>query len=82
MFVTCVVMTVCYVAYLEDTVDHTNDVVELLVVHYGAVLLDMKTQFLCQTLTSCLAFQCAQCSWQRLSGRRETEEVLLNKVTD
>lgn len=56
--------------YLEGAVHHTNDVVKLLVVHYGAVLLNVKTQFLSQTLASCFAFQCAQCSWQRLSREK------------
>lgn len=54
------------ITYLQGTVHHANDVVKLLVVQYGTVLLDMKTQLLSQTLASCLAFKCAQCSWQRL----------------
>lgn len=57
---------VCSMTYLECTVHHTNYVVKLLVVHDCTVLLNMKTQFLSKTLASCLAFQCAQCSWQRL----------------
>lgn len=64
--VTCTDITIRYVTYLEGTVHHANDVVKLLVVQYGTVLLNMKTQFLSQTLASCLAFQCAQCSRQRL----------------
>lgn len=85
--VTCVGMTFCCVTHLEGTVHHTNGVIKLLVVQYGAVLLNVKTQFLSQTLASCLAFQCAQCSRQRLLGDGWTKRVLekrntSNKVTD
>lgn len=63
------VLNVRYVTYLQGTIHHTNDVVELLMVQYGTVLLDMKTEFLSETLASCFTFQCAQCSWQRLPER-------------
>ncbi len=36
-------MTYSDMTYLEGTVHHTNDVVKLLVVQYGAVLLNVKT---------------------------------------
>lgn len=58
------------VNYLEGTIHHPNDVVKLLVVQYGTILLDVKTQFLSQTLTSCFAFQGTQCSWQSLLTER------------
>lgn len=61
-------ITIFPVTYLEGTVHHADCVVKLLVVQYGAVLLDVKTQFLGQTLASCLALQRSQRSWQRLFG--------------
>lgn len=45
-----------YVTHLEGTVHHSNDVVKLLVVHYDAVLLDVETQLISETLPSCFAF--------------------------
>lgn len=86
--VTCVGIATFYMTYLKGTVHHANDVVKLLVVHYGAVLLHVKTQFFSQTLASCLAFQCSQCSRKRLQRERWTkrvfkkEKIPLNKVTD
>lgn len=66
--------------YLEGAVHHTDDVVKLLVVHYGAVLLNVKTQFLRQTLASRFAFQCAQSCWQRLSRERRTMKIKKNII--
>lgn len=43
--------------HLEGTVHHSNDVVELLVVHYDAVLLDVETQLFGETLSSRFALQ-------------------------
>lgn len=84
MSVTCADMAICSATYLEGAVHHTNDVVKLLVVQYGTVLLNMKTQFVSQTLASCFAFQCTQCSWQRLTreGRAKRKNIPLIKVKE
>lgn len=60
-------------SYLKGTVHHTDNIVELLVVQYGAILLNVETQLLSQTLAGCLAFQCTQCSWQCLLDERKTK---------
>lgn len=46
--------------YLQSTVHHPDDVVELLVVQDGAVLLDVLAQLLCQAVPSCFALQGSQ----------------------
>lgn len=72
------VLNVRDMTHLQGTIHHTNDVVELLMVQYGTVLLDMKTEFLSETLASCFTFQCAQCSWQRLPERGRQIKIEFN----
>lgn len=57
--------------HLQGTVDHADDVVELLMVQYGAVLLDVETELVGETLASGFAFERAEGSWQRLPKRRD-----------
>lgn len=61
-----------HATHLEGTVHHPNDVVKLLVVHDDAVLLDVETQLLSETLPSRLTLQCTQCGRQRLWRRINT----------
>lgn len=59
--------------HLEGTVDHADDVVELLMVQYGAVLLDVEAELVGETLACRFTLECAQGGWQRLPrGGRKT----------
>lgn len=52
--------------HLEGAVDHADDVVELLMVQYGAVLLNVEAELVGEALASRFAFERAESSWQRL----------------
>lgn len=45
--------------HLEGAVDHADDVVELLMVQYGAVLLNVEAELIGETLASRFTFECA-----------------------
>lgn len=69
--------------HLEGAINHANDVVELLMVQYGAVLLNMKTELVCETLASRFTLERAESSWQRLpeGGREKYYRVFTRRVT-